>query len=122
MSRDCGNVDEATMHQMDEQVDAKWLNRSVWISKTIDIYLHLSDAEGTPGLRPRMIRPTSGHPKILRNRTSASRTHQAFLDLQLLPKGPAIHLDHSDSRSTGFLAGNHAARAASLYEMRMITK
>jgi hypothetical protein len=45
MSRVYGNVDEATVHLIDEQAGAKGLNRSEWVSNAIDTYLHLSDAE-----------------------------------------------------------------------------
>lgn len=45
MSRVYGNVDDVTLHRIDEQAGAKGLNRSEWVSKAIDTYLHLSDAE-----------------------------------------------------------------------------
>jgi len=45
MPRVYGNVDDSTLHLVDEQAGAKGLNRSEWVSKAIDTYLHLSDAE-----------------------------------------------------------------------------
>jgi hypothetical protein len=45
MSRVYGNVDEATVHLIDDLAGKAGLNRSEWISKAIDTYLHLSDAE-----------------------------------------------------------------------------
>lgn len=45
MSRVYGNVDEATVHLIDEQAGSKGLNRSEWVSKAIESYLHLAGAE-----------------------------------------------------------------------------
>jgi len=45
MPRVYGNVDDSTLHLIDEQAGAKGFNRSEWVSKAIDTYLHLSDAE-----------------------------------------------------------------------------
>jgi len=42
-----GNVDEATLHLIDGAAGAKGLNRSEWVGKAIETYLHLSDAEAS---------------------------------------------------------------------------
>jgi len=39
------NVSDATLHQIDDQADARGLNRSEWVGLAIDNYLHLADAE-----------------------------------------------------------------------------
>jgi hypothetical protein len=44
MSRVYGNVDEATVHLIDDLAGKAGLNRSEWISKAIESYLHLGDA------------------------------------------------------------------------------
>jgi hypothetical protein len=45
MSRVYGNVDEATLHLIDDLAGKANLNRSSWVSAAITSYLHLSDAE-----------------------------------------------------------------------------
>ena len=45
MSRVYGNVDEATVHLIDDLAGKANLNRSSWVSAAIMAYLHLSDAE-----------------------------------------------------------------------------
>lgn len=45
MPRVYGNVNDATLQLIDSQAGANGLNRSEWISKAIESYLHLSDAE-----------------------------------------------------------------------------
>jgi Ribbon-helix-helix protein, copG family. len=45
MSRVYGNVDESTLHLIDDLAGKAGLNRSEWISKAIESYLHLGDAE-----------------------------------------------------------------------------
>jgi hypothetical protein len=47
MSRVYGNVDETTLHLIDDQAMKAGLNRSEWVSKAIETYLHLSDAEAS---------------------------------------------------------------------------
>jgi cell division protein ZapA (FtsZ GTPase activity inhibitor) len=45
MNRVYGNVDDATLHLIDDQARTANLNRSSWVSAAIMAYLHLSDAE-----------------------------------------------------------------------------
>jgi metal-responsive CopG/Arc/MetJ family transcriptional regulator len=45
MSRVYGNVDDITLHQIDDLAGKAGLNRSEWVSKAIVSYLHLADAE-----------------------------------------------------------------------------